>query len=256
MLVLSRKLNQEIVFPTIGIRIEVARIRGATVCLGIDAPKELPILRGELRSPESALESPDYVAEPMSVGHELRNRLNAMSLCLHIMLECQDSGLPIKPQVLARAIQEMHLIEEVLACTASPNPFANQISEKVVAPFVMLIDDAVNETELMASYLRHVGIQVAVSSDGNAALQLLECIDRKPDLILLDMVMPGRDGPSTLQELRSNPNYAGIKVFAVTGLASDSVTDKAAPTADRWFQKPVHFKQLVHQIRSDLAVPA
>lgn len=253
MLILSRKQNQEIVFPHLGVRIEVARIRGNTVCLGIDAPKEIAILRGEL---ENIVKTPAPSDLLPNNNHELRNRLNAMSLCLHVMKEKHEANLPIEGKILTRALRELHTIEEICSCENSPNPFVDQLEQQHSSPFVMLIDDATNEAELLAAYLRHVGIQVAMSSDGDAALSLLDCIDRKPGVILLDMVMPGRSGHSTLKALRENPAYGDIKIFAVTGLPRESLPSTGGLSVDRWFQKPIKPQQLASQIQQDLAVPA
>lgn len=253
MLILSRKQNQEIVFPNLGVRIEVAKIRGNTVCLGIDAPKEIAILRGELQHLSAPPTACTFVPD---LSHELRNRLNAMSLCLHVMKEKQEANLPIDGKILTRALRELHTIEEICSCDNTPNPFVDRLEHNNPSPFVMLIDDATNEAELLAAYLRHVGIQVAMSSDGDAALNLLDCIDRKPGIILLDMVMPGRSGHSTLKALRENPDYGDIKIFAVTGLSQDSLPPTSGLSVDRWFQKPIKPQQLAAQIQQDLAVPA
>ncbi len=254
MLILSRKQNQEIVFPHLGVRIEVARIRGNTVCLGIDAPKEIAILRGELENHHGY--TVPAGSPPVNLSHELRNRLNAMSLCLHVMKEKQEAQQPIEAKILSRALRELHTIEEICSCDHSPNPFVDRLERADVSPFVMLVDDATNEAELLAAFLRQVGIEVALSSDGDAALNLLDCIDRKPGIILLDMVMPGRSGHSTLKALRQNPEYNDIKVFAVTGLSKESLQFADGLTVDRWFQKPIKPQQLASQIQTDLAVPA
>lgn len=254
MLILSRKQNQEIIFPNLGVRIEVARIRGNTVCLGIDAPKEISVLRGELENHQTCYSFED--GPKKNSNHELRNRLNAMSLCLHIMREKQEAQQPIEGKILNRAIQELHTIEEICGCESKPNPFMDRLFAGTPSPFVLLVDDATNEAELLAAYLRHVGIKVALSSDGDAALNLLNCIDRKPGIILLDMLMPGRNGYSTLQALRENSAYDAIKVFAVTGLPEDESAQVDGCSVDRWFQKPIKPDQLAAQIQLELAIPA
>ncbi len=250
---LANKIKKSF-FPNLGIRIEVARIRGNTVCLGIDAPKDISILRGELEDLRNGASSPSH--QPPHLSHELRNRLNSMSLCLHLMMEKHQANLPIEGKILSRALQELHTIEEIYGCDHTPNPFADRLELQSPSPFVMLIDDCTNEAELLAGYLRHVGIQVAMSSDGDAALNLLDCIDRKPGIILLDMLMPGRNGHSTLKALRENPQYDEIKVFAVTGLAQHTMSFGQGLSVDRWFQKPIKPQQLAQQIQEDLAVPA
>lgn len=252
MLILSRKQNQEIVFPHLGVRIEVARIRGNTVCLGIDAPKEIVILRGEL---ENIAHRPIPNELVPNHNHELRNRLNAMSLCLQVMKEKSDSNQPIDGKILTQALRELHAIQEICSWDNAPNPLVDQLDQPRSSPFVMLIDAATNEAELLAAYLRQVGIQVALSSDGEAALNLLDCIDRKPGIILMDIAMPDRGGHSTLRALRENPQYEDIKIFAVTGLPRDSLPASGGLSVDRWFQKPIKPQQLATQIQQDLAVP-
>lgn len=64
MLVLSRKKNQEVCLPDMGVNIRILEIKGNSVRLGIDAPEEVHILRGELNDIRSEFES-DYVG-PLS----------------------------------------------------------------------------------------------------------------------------------------------------------------------------------------------
>lgn len=135
MLVLSRKQNQEIVFPHLGVRIEVARIRGNTVCLGIEAPKEIAILRGEL---ENLARFPAPSEMPLTLSHELRNHLNAMSLCLHAMMEKQEANLPIDGMILARALQELHTIEEITSCDLAPTLFVDRLEKQESSPLSCL----------------------------------------------------------------------------------------------------------------------
>lgn len=127
MLIISRKQNQEVVFPNLGVRIEVSKIRGNTVCLGIDAPKDIAILRGELENLRSDVTR--EVAAPLQISHELRGRLNTISLCLHVMKENQDANLPIDSKILTRALRELHTIEEICSCGHAPNPFVERLDQ-------------------------------------------------------------------------------------------------------------------------------
>ena len=71
MLVLSRRKNEEILFPELGITVEVIQLKGSTVRLGIKAPQEVLVLRGELsfeqrdsrEAPRSADRNPSHMAE-------------------------------------------------------------------------------------------------------------------------------------------------------------------------------------------------
>lgn len=96
MLVLSRKEDQSILFPNLGISIEIVRVQGNKVSVGVEAPKSIRIVRGELQSAaQSGRQSgcQDNGSE-LQVSHvvemlapeaqaELRNRLNTVGLAVH-----------------------------------------------------------------------------------------------------------------------------------------------------------------------------
>ncbi len=254
MLILSKKeLNQEIVFPRLGVRIEVVKSGGSTVCLGIDAPHDGAILRGELDMDHYQKSGEREVPQN---SHAVRNRLNSLSLCLHVIKKRQDANLPIDEKLLSRAIFDLHTIEEICTCDRVPNPFIDRLQTCKHSPFVLLIYNDMNEAQLLAAFLRHAGIRVAICEDGNAALHLLDCIDRKPGIILLDMMIEGLSGPGTLKALRANPLYDDIKVFAVTGQEDNVSFSNRELNVDRWFQKPIQPEQLATQIQENLAVLA
>ena len=79
----------------------------------------------------------------------------------------------------------------------------------------MIIDDEVDIREVAALSLETVaGWQVETASSG--ALGLARAIDYQPDAVLLDVMMPGMDGPTTFRELRKNPATAHIPVLLLT----------------------------------------
>ena len=80
MLVLSRRPNEKIVFPSIGITVEVFRIQGNVVRLGIEAPPSVPVYRGEIASSLKEMNAFDM----KSNRHQFRNRLHTASLALHL----------------------------------------------------------------------------------------------------------------------------------------------------------------------------
>ena len=147
MLILSRKQNQDIVFPDLGVRIEVSKIRGNTVCLGIEAPKEIAILRGELQKFQCVASAEPDQLKP--TNHELRHRLSALALCLHVMQEKQVANQPIDPKIVSAALHELQSIEQICNSDHSPKPladpvaqFADQVEQSDPASMVMLIDEA------------------------------------------------------------------------------------------------------------------
>jgi CheY-like chemotaxis protein len=80
---------------------------------------------------------------------------------------------------------------------------------------ILIIDDEEDIRDVAALSLETVaGWEVAVASSG--AQGLARAIEHPPDAILLDVMMPGMDGPSTLRELRKNPITAKVPVLLLT----------------------------------------
>ena len=116
----------------------------------------------------------------------------------------------------------------------------------------LLVEDNPNERELLAMFLRLTGVDVDVAGDGVEALDYLHSRGR-PDVMLLDMGLPRCDGPTTVREIRRDPAYAGLKIFAVAGRAQDEFDLVRGPTGvDRWFLKPVDLEVLLRDLNLDL----
>lgn len=114
----------------------------------------------------------------------------------------------------------------------------------------LLVEDDHNECELLAAYLRMAGIEVDTAGDGGDALDYLRRQGR-PDVVLLDMVLPRCDGPATVRAIREDPAYAGLKIFAVTGHSPEKFPTIRAGV-DRWFCKPLNPAILVRALSKEL----
>src|SRR5690606_32978656 len=82
---------------------------------------------------------------------------------------------------------------------------------------VLVVDDSPDTLSLVNDTLDQAGFNVLVALEGRQALTMARRI--RPDLILLDAVMPAMDGFSTCRELKLQPDLAGIPVIFLTGLA-------------------------------------
>ena len=87
---------------------------------------------------------------------------------------------------------------------------------------IQLIDDEPDVVLYLASFLEDHGYEVCAAHDAQAGWDMLE--DEKPDLILLDVMMPGRSGLNFLLSLRQDPKHAELPVVFVTG--SEKVKEK------------------------------
>lgn len=266
MLVLSRREQEAIVFPKLGIRIEITRLRGKAVSLGIEAPDAIRVLRGEIATAEDELDSHpvDFakafqeastqpLTQPKSAArereHELRNRINTLTIALHLLKKnaARNDGL-VDDSLLNGAIDELSLIEDTLHDTSSPADL-DKVGKTAAMPLALIIDDNENENALMSGFLRSFGFRVAVALDGNAALRLMQQAAKLPDIVLLDMNMPGLNGRGTIEAIRQNPKTREMKVFAVSG--EDQATSEVPigdAGVDRWFRKPIRPDHLVEEM--------
>ena len=85
---------------------------------------------------------------------------------------------------------------------------------------ILVVDDNPTNIQVLFDVLSEIGYRVAIAKSGEAALQRVQ--SSQPDLILLDVMMPGIDGFETCQRIKANPATCDIPVFFMTAL-SDSV---------------------------------
>ncbi|HEY2584348.1 MAG TPA: response regulator [Tepidisphaeraceae bacterium] len=89
---------------------------------------------------------------------------------------------------------------------------------------VLIVEDAFDATEALASYLRKAGH--TVSSAGNGKEALVAVITDAPDVVLLDLMMPDLDGPSFLEIVRSYLRMYALPVVVMTGFPDSPMLDR------------------------------
>lgn len=250
MLVLSRRQNEKILLPSIQASIEVLDIRGDRVRLGIDAPADVTILREEVIRREGWTPPGPTAAEQLlrKQRHELRNHLNFASIGI----------------ALAKRQLQAGLVESVQTTLDKLSNGFQQISDDVQngqpqerpsrQPKALLVEDDTNELELLAGFLRLAGYEVVTAGDGTDALDYLEQ-NEKPDIMLLDMMLPRCDGATTIKLVRKNPSLADLRIFAVSGCTPDQLgLDYNSTGVDRWFQKPLNPEALLRELSASANV--
>ncbi|MEW5723615.1 MAG: response regulator [Thermodesulfobacteriota bacterium] len=88
---------------------------------------------------------------------------------------------------------------------------------------ILLIDDDADTRIYMGTILRRGGYQVLTAADGQEGWQKIQ--KNRPDLVLLDIMMPRRSGMNLLAELKGHPEFRHIPVFVITGVGQMTGVD-------------------------------
>ena len=124
--------------------------------------------------------------------------------------------------------------------------------EKDTTLLALVVDDSRTQRMVATSQLDTVGVETVTAENGQVAIDLLNATHRLPDVILLDVEMPVKDGIQTLREIRQSQRYGHIPVIMVTsrtGAKHRALAKNAGCNA--YMGKPFNFPALIEQI-SDL----
>ena len=114
---------------------------------------------------------------------------------------------------------------------------------------ILIVDDESAARIALATLLRREGFEVRDASDGASALT--ECASFRPDLILLDIVMPGVDGFEVCRRIKATPETRLTPVVLITGLSATEDRIKGINAgADDFLSKPIDFNELLARTRS------
>lgn len=113
---------------------------------------------------------------------------------------------------------------------------------------ILIADDEPNIVMSLEFLMEQSGYQVAVARDGEEALQLMARF--APDLVLLDVMMPLRNGYEVCQSIRENPAWDRVKVVMLSAKGRDlEVSQGLALGADAYVTKPFSTKALIAQVQ-------
>jgi carbon storage regulator CsrA len=268
MLVLSRSEHQKILFPSLDISVEVVRVRGRVVSLGIEAPLDIPIQRAEI----AGLKSLDFPPDSQSVAAQLASlrksvksgvqsaadRLNELHQEIEVISRAiaQTTGGKPSPEVAKAERLLLDLYGELARLEQrSQAPGQANTPQGDEGPHALLVEDDQNERELMAGFLRLSGFHVVTAADGRDALDYLS-LHARPDVVLLDMQMPRCDGATMVRQIRRQASFDGLKLIAVSGAEPDRYDLPIGPQGvNRWFRKPVNPEHLVGEVQRELGLP-
>jgi carbon storage regulator CsrA len=247
MLVLSRKESERVLFPHLGVAMQVLRLAGGKVRLGIEAPEHVSVVRHEIASNDQLEEFAESLRKSAKgATHEARNRLHTTLL-----------GLALVQKQLSRDLidQAEITLEELMENLRGLDSEIGKQQRRDCVPSkrrALVVEDNLNERRLLAGYLSLSGFDVEAVDDGVEALDYLASHDR-PDAVVLDMQLPRLCGADAVGVLRSDPRFRGLKVYAVSGLDRGAVRIPVGPEGvDHWFTKPLDPQQLVELINAEI----
>ena len=117
---------------------------------------------------------------------------------------------------------------------------------------VLIADDEPNILISLEFLMKREGWQVSVARDGNEALAAIQA--RRPDLVLLDVMMPGKTGYEVCAAVRADESLAGVKILMLTAKGRDTdVAQGLGVGADAYMTKPFSTKELAAKVRDMLA---
>ena len=115
-------------------------------------------------------------------------------------------------------------------------------------PLILVVDDYEDAREMYAEYLRFCGFRVAEARNGNEALE--QAFTLMPDLILMDLSLPGMDGWEATRQLKADERTRSIPVVALTGHALAGASEGAKKAGcDSFVTKPCLPDDLVVEVR-------
>ncbi|NIS80180.1 MAG: response regulator [Anaerolineales bacterium] len=135
---------------------------------------------------------------------------------------------------------------------APPDDLLRQVIAIVEQPYVVVADDDPDILEAITTVLESEPYQVGTAKDGQDCLELVR--KRKPDLLILDLLMPRMDGFAVIRELRSEPTYADLPIIVLTTVVEDASRRRYELETGHdmavtlYLQKPVPPKELLKRV--------
>jgi len=118
---------------------------------------------------------------------------------------------------------------------------------------ILIVDDTPTNLEILCDFLADAGFEVLVATDGESAIE--QAVYAQPNLILLDVLMPGIDGFETCRQLQANPSTQNIPIIFMTALGetADKVTGFQVGAVD-YVTKPIQLEEVLARINNQLTI--
>lgn len=248
MLVLSRRENDRIVFPALGISVEVMKLTRSRASIGICAPKGIRIVRHELAGEEERRPSCEGLVEAVrqQITTQIHNQVDAATKKLQSAQEDLAAGNTEEAlATLAQALAELDRLRSKTQCAESSAETVAESSTGYKISVaddhaargnrVLLVDRGGEQNDKFLSDLGRRGFHVDLASDPLIVLYELSR-QEKPDAILLTAIETEPDQQATVRLIRNCSQHPDVPIVcAAGGLGEDekSVTTSAKSAADQ-----------------------
>ena len=147
---------------------------------------------------------------------------------------------------LDKLSQEVQALCEGVEAASAPAP----APRPQAARRALLVEDDRNECELLAGFLAWPAWRWPPPATGPTPSTT--CGRARPDVVLLDMLLPRCDGPTTVRAIRQDPAYSGLRIYGVTGAPAENFGLAEGPRGiDRWFRKPLNPEALLRELTQE-----
>jgi two-component system alkaline phosphatase synthesis response regulator PhoP len=202
-------------------------------------------------------EPPDLILLDM-----LMPRMDGFAVIKELHSDPRYAGIPVVvlTTLLEDAAYRRYELEtgrsmEVQAYLEKPTPPAELlrlVGSIVDQPYIIVADDDPDILEAMSTILRSGPYRIGTARDGDAALALVR--KRQPDLLVLDLLMPKKDGFAVIRELRADPGTADVPILVLTTVVEDASRRRYALETGRdmavqaYLQKPAPPAELMRVV--------
>jgi two-component system, cell cycle response regulator DivK len=119
------------------------------------------------------------------------------------------------------------------------------------ATTILVVEDNEKNLKLVRDVLQFAGYEVVAASSAEQGIAM--ALERPPDLVLMDLQLPGMDGTEALRQLRGSPRTSSVPVVAVTAFAMKEDRERALSAGfDGYLAKPISVQALPAQVRDFL----
>ena len=117
---------------------------------------------------------------------------------------------------------------------------------------ILVVEDEPNIVESLSFLMKKAGFVVRVARDGNTAIRTIE--SEAPDLVLLDIMMPRRDGYEVCRTIRANPDWDDVRIIMLSAKGRDLDRRKGLELgADDYITKPFSTREIVERVQKILS---